>query len=40
MWPDFEASDLDAALEEFRGRQRRFGGIPDTMPALAIGGGR
>jgi undecaprenyl diphosphate synthase len=40
MWPDFEPSDLDAALEEFRGRQRRFGGVPDTTPALAIGGGR
>ena len=40
MWPDFEASDLDAALEEFRGRQRRFGGIPETTPALAIGAGR
>jgi undecaprenyl diphosphate synthase len=30
MWPDFEPSDLDAAVEEFRGRQRRFGGIPET----------
>jgi undecaprenyl diphosphate synthase len=40
MWPDFEASDLDAALEEFRGRERRFGGIPDTAPALATAGGR
>jgi undecaprenyl diphosphate synthase len=40
MWPDFDASDLDAALEEFRGRQRRFGGVPDTTPALAIAGGR
>jgi undecaprenyl diphosphate synthase len=40
MWPDFEASDLDAALEEFRGRQRRFGGVPETTPALAIAGGR
>src|SRR5277367_4766220 len=28
MWPDFEANDLDAALEEFRGRERRFGGVP------------
>jgi undecaprenyl diphosphate synthase len=33
MWPDFEASDLDAALEEFRGRQRRFGGIPAQEPS-------
>jgi undecaprenyl diphosphate synthase len=28
MWPDFEASDLDAALAEFRQRERRFGGVP------------
>jgi undecaprenyl diphosphate synthase len=40
MWPDFETGDLDAALEEFRGRQRRFGGIPDAAPALATAGGR
>ncbi len=28
MWPDFETSDLDAALAEFRQRERRFGGVP------------
>jgi undecaprenyl diphosphate synthase len=28
MWPDFEASDLQAALAEFRRRERRFGGVP------------
>jgi len=28
MWPDFDATDLDAALSEFRGRERRFGGVP------------
>jgi undecaprenyl diphosphate synthase len=33
MWPDFEAADLDAALEEFRHRERRFGGV---QPALAM----
>jgi len=27
MWPDFDASDLDAALQEFRHRERRFGGV-------------
>jgi undecaprenyl diphosphate synthase len=27
-WPDFDATDLDAALGEFNSRQRRFGGIP------------
>jgi undecaprenyl diphosphate synthase len=26
LWPDFGAGDLDAALEEFAQRQRRFGG--------------
>jgi undecaprenyl diphosphate synthase len=28
MWPDFGEADLDAALEEFRRRERRFGAIP------------
>ena len=27
MWPDFDATDLDAALREFRCRERRFGGV-------------
>jgi len=27
MWPDFGASDLDAALQEFRSRERRFGRV-------------
>ena len=40
MWPDFEASDLDAALEEFRHRERRFGGVPASSAALPVGGAR
>jgi undecaprenyl diphosphate synthase len=28
MWPDFDATDLDAALAEFKRRERRFGGVP------------
>jgi undecaprenyl diphosphate synthase len=28
MWPDFDASDLDSAVNEFRHRERRFGAIP------------
>ena len=28
MWPDFAAADLEAALTDFRSRQRRFGGVP------------
>jgi undecaprenyl diphosphate synthase len=27
-WPDFAAADLDAALREFRRRDRRFGALP------------
>jgi len=43
LWPDFDAADLDAALTEFRRRQRRFGGMP-AETALSTqsctGGGR
>jgi undecaprenyl diphosphate synthase len=28
MWPDFDENDLHTALVDFRGRQRRFGGLP------------
>jgi undecaprenyl diphosphate synthase len=28
LWPDFGASDLDAALEDFYARERRFGRLP------------
>jgi undecaprenyl diphosphate synthase len=31
MWPDFDAGDLDAALEEFNRRERRFGGVPEPQ---------
>ena len=31
MWPDFDEADLEAALEEFSGRERRFGGGPITL---------
>lgn len=27
LWPDFTEEDLDRALEEFAGRERRFGGL-------------
>jgi undecaprenyl diphosphate synthase len=30
MWPDFSEADLEAALDEFRHRERRFGGVPAT----------
>ncbi len=31
LWPDFGPADLEAALEEFRGRDRRFGHIPEPV---------
>jgi undecaprenyl diphosphate synthase len=30
MWPDFGGADLAAAVREFRGRERRFGGVPQA----------
>ncbi len=30
MWPDFDAADLEAALRDFRSRQRRFGRLPEA----------
>jgi undecaprenyl diphosphate synthase len=40
MWPDFEIKDLDAALKDFSGRERRFGGVPESSAVLAAGGAR
>lgn len=31
LWPDFDAIDLEAALREFRSRERRFGRIPESV---------
>lgn len=28
MWPDFDTSDLDAAVSDFKPRERRFGAVP------------
>jgi undecaprenyl diphosphate synthase len=28
MWPEFGDADFEAAIEEFTGRQRRYGGVP------------
>ena len=39
MWPEFDEDDLDASLEEFKHRERRFGAVP-TIKTLAIGGGQ
>ena len=37
MWPDFDETDLDGAIEEFRHRERRFGGVPIPADSLKIG---
>jgi undecaprenyl diphosphate synthase len=31
LWPDFDRADLDRALTDFRGRERRFGGILEDV---------
>ncbi len=36
MWPDFGESDLAAALNEFRNRQRRFGALPLPRPETQV----
>lgn len=37
MWPEFDESDFDLALEEFHRRERRFGGVPtaDAQPVTS-----
>jgi undecaprenyl diphosphate synthase len=30
MWPEFETADLTAALDDFLGRERRFGRLPEA----------
>jgi undecaprenyl diphosphate synthase len=31
MWPDFDGSDLEAAVSQFRARERRFGTVPQCI---------
>ena len=38
MWPDFDATDLEAALGEFNRRERRFGGISEAATNSALSG--
>jgi undecaprenyl diphosphate synthase len=33
MWPEFSPADLHAAVREFQGRERRFGGVLETVAA-------
>ena len=35
LWPDFGAENLAAALADFCGRERRYGGIPELVPLTA-----
>jgi undecaprenyl diphosphate synthase len=35
LWPDFGADDLRAALADFHGRERRFGGLSGEQPPIA-----
>jgi undecaprenyl diphosphate synthase len=30
LWPEFQAADLEAAVRDFHGRQRRFGALPEA----------
>jgi undecaprenyl diphosphate synthase len=39
MWPEFSTADLRSAVDDFRGRERRFGGLGNTTspcPALPV----
>jgi undecaprenyl diphosphate synthase len=33
LWPDFGAEHLRAAINDFHGRERRFGGLPSSLTA-------
>jgi len=35
MWPEFQASDLEAAVTDFHARQRRFGRLPQVEKAAS-----
>lgn len=36
MWPDFNATDLEAALRDFRQRERRFGALPSAVVSREV----
>ena len=38
LWPDFGDAELDAALADFRARDRRFGAVAVEPAALVVGG--
>jgi undecaprenyl diphosphate synthase len=35
LWPDFTGADLALAVAEFKGRERRFGAVPDPARSRA-----
>jgi undecaprenyl diphosphate synthase len=37
MWPDFDPADLAGAVREFRGRERRFGAVPQQPVRVTAG---
>jgi undecaprenyl diphosphate synthase len=36
LWPDFDGRDLEAAIVDFRRRERRFGGLPSAGAPLPV----
>ncbi len=36
MWPDFTPAELQRIVSEFRGRDRRYGGVPASAAALQL----
>jgi undecaprenyl diphosphate synthase len=37
LWPDFDEQSLDQALEDYAGRQRRFGYTGEQVESLLLG---
>jgi undecaprenyl diphosphate synthase len=37
MWPEFDAADLDSALDDFHHRERRYGAVPVSLTKPADG---
>lgn len=35
MWPDFTAADLELAMRDYRGRDRRFGAVPASVASVS-----
>lgn len=35
MWPEFTVADLELAMRDFRGRDRRFGAVPESVASAS-----